>query len=34
MCIGALFGLVNFTAALLLGPETRGVEMTPELVVA
>ena len=29
MMIGALFGLVNFVVALLLGPETRGVEMVP-----
>jgi len=34
MCIGALFGLVNFVIALLLGPETKGVEMVPDLVVA
>jgi len=34
MLIGTLFGLVNFVVALLLGPETKGVEMTPELVVA
>jgi SHS family lactate transporter-like MFS transporter len=34
MCIGAMFGLVNFIIALAVGPETRGVEMVPDLVVA
>ena len=34
MLIGALFGLVNFTVALLLGPETKGVEMVADLVIA
>jgi SHS family lactate transporter-like MFS transporter len=34
MLIGAMFGLVNFVVALLLGPETRGTEMSAELVVA
>ncbi len=34
MCIGALLGLINFVVALLLGPETHGVEMTADLVVA
>jgi len=34
MLIGAMFGLVNFVVALFLGPETRGVEMTSELVIA
>jgi SHS family lactate transporter-like MFS transporter len=34
MCIAALFGLVNFIVALALGPETKGVEMVPDLVVA
>jgi len=34
MLIGAMFGLVNFVVALLLGPETRGVEMTSDLVIA
>jgi SHS family lactate transporter-like MFS transporter len=34
MCIGAMFGLVNFVVALLLGPETKGVEMVPDLVIA
>ena len=34
MLIGALFGLTNFVVALLLGPETRGTEMVPDLVIA
>jgi len=34
MTVGAMFGLVNFVVALLLGPETKGVEMVPDLVVA
>ena len=34
MTIGAMLGLVNFVVALLLGPETKGVEMVPDLVVA
>jgi len=34
MLIGAMFGLVNFVVALLLGPETKDVEMVPDLVVA
>jgi hypothetical protein len=34
MLIGAMFGLVNFIVALFLGPETRGVEMVPDLVIA
>ena len=34
MTIGAMFGLVNFVIALLLGPETKDVEMVPDLVVA
>jgi SHS family lactate transporter-like MFS transporter len=34
MLIGAMFGLVDFVVALLLGPETRGVEMTSDLVIA
>ena len=34
MLIGALLGLVNFVVALFLGPETRGVEMVPDLVIA
>jgi MFS transporter, SHS family, lactate transporter len=34
MLIGAMFGLVNFVVALLLGPETKDVEMVPDLVIA
>jgi SHS family lactate transporter-like MFS transporter len=34
MLIGAMFGLVNFVVALLLGPETRGTEMVADLVIA
>ena len=34
MTVGAVFGLVNFVIALLLGPETKDVEMVPDLVVA
>ena len=34
MLIGTMFGLVNFVVALLLGPETKGTEMSAELVVA
>ena len=34
MTIGAMLGLVNFVIALLLGPETKDVEMVPDLVVA
>ena len=34
MLIGAMFGLVNFVAALALGPETRGTEMVADLVIA
>jgi SHS family lactate transporter-like MFS transporter len=34
MLIGAMFGLVNFVIALALGPETKGTEMVPELVIA
>jgi SHS family lactate transporter-like MFS transporter len=34
MLIGAMFGLVNFVIALFLGPETKGVEMVADLVVA
>ena len=34
MTVGAMFGLVNFVLALLLGPETKDVEMVPDLVVA
>ena len=32
--IGAMFALVNFVVALLLGRETKDVEMVPDLVVA
>jgi MFS transporter, SHS family, lactate transporter len=34
MLIGTLFGLVNFILSLVFGPETKGVEMVPDLVVA
>ncbi|MGH7031301.1 MAG: hypothetical protein ACREEZ_12835 [Stellaceae bacterium] len=34
MLIGALFGLVNFILSLAFGPETKGTEMAPDLVVA
>ncbi|MBV9150546.1 MAG: hypothetical protein JO204_02085, partial [Alphaproteobacteria bacterium] len=34
MLIGTMLGLVNFIIALLLGPETKDVEMVPDLVVA
>jgi MFS transporter, SHS family, lactate transporter len=34
MLIGTMFGLVNFIIALALGPETKDVEMVPDLVVA
>ena len=34
MTVGAMLGLVNFVIALLLGPETKDVEMVPDLVVA
>jgi MFS transporter, SHS family, lactate transporter len=34
MLIGTMIGLVNLIAALALGPETKGVEMVPDLVVA
>ena len=34
MLIGTMLGLVNFIASLLLGPETKDVEMVPDLVVA
>src|SRR5271156_6717998 len=34
MLIGAMFGLINFVVALALGPETRGTEMVPDLVIA
>src|SRR5215813_10528467 len=34
MTVGAMFGLLNFVIALALGPETKDVEMVPDLVVA
>jgi MFS transporter, SHS family, lactate transporter len=34
MLIGTMLGLVNFVISLLLGPETKDVEMVPDLVVA
>ena len=34
MLIGTMLGLANFVVALLLGPETKDVEMVPDLVVA
>ncbi len=34
MLIATLFGLVNFIASLFFGPETKDVEMVPDLVVA
>jgi hypothetical protein len=34
MAIGTLFGLANFILSVGFGPETRGTEMVPELVVA
>jgi MFS transporter, SHS family, lactate transporter len=34
MLIGTLFGLGNFILSLLTGPETKGTEMVPDLVVA
>lgn len=34
MLIGTMLGLVNFIISLLLGPETKDVEMVPDLVVA
>jgi SHS family lactate transporter-like MFS transporter len=34
MLIGTLFGLVNFILSVAFGPETRGTEMVPDLVVA
>ena len=34
MLIGTMFGLANFVVSLLLGPETKDVEMVPDLVVA
>ena len=34
MLIGAMLGLVNFILALALGPETKDVQMVPDLVIA
>jgi SHS family lactate transporter-like MFS transporter len=34
MLIGTLFGLGNFILSLAFGPETKGTEMVPDLVVA
>ena len=34
MAIGTIVGLVSFIVALALGPETRGKELTADLVVA
>ena len=34
MMIGTLVGLVSFIAALLVGPETKGKVLVPDLVVA
>ena len=34
MLIGTLFGLGNFIFSILVGPETKGTEMVPDLVVA
>ena len=34
MLIGAMLGLLNFILALALGPETKDVEMVPDLVIA
>jgi MFS transporter, SHS family, lactate transporter len=34
MLLGTMLGLVNFIVSLLLGPETRGREMVPDLVIA
>jgi len=34
MLIGTVIGAASFIIALLLGPETKGTEMTPDLVVA
>jgi SHS family lactate transporter-like MFS transporter len=34
MAIGTMVGLVSFIAALSLGPETRGKELSADLVVA
>jgi len=34
MLVGAMLGLFNFILALALGPETKDVEMVPDLVIA
>jgi SHS family lactate transporter-like MFS transporter len=34
MLIGTLFGLANFVLSVAFGPETKGTEMVPDLVVA
>jgi hypothetical protein len=34
MLVGTVFGAVSFILATLLGPETRGRELVPELTVA
>jgi SHS family lactate transporter-like MFS transporter len=34
MLIGTLFGLTNFILSVVFGPETKGTEMVPDLVVA
>ena len=34
MLIGTLFGLTNFVLSVAFGPETKGTEMMPDLVVA
>ncbi len=34
MLIGAMLGLLNFILALALGPETKDVQMVPDLVIA
>ena len=34
MLIGTMFGLANFLLSVGFGPETKGTEMVPDLVVA
>jgi SHS family lactate transporter-like MFS transporter len=34
MLIGTLFGLTNFVLSVAFGPETKGTEMVPDLVIA
>ncbi|MGH7045523.1 MAG: hypothetical protein ACREE2_03930 [Stellaceae bacterium] len=34
MLISTLFGLINFILSVAFGPQTRGTEMVPDLVVA